>query len=150
MWPIYTKLRGKCQIVGDVKVRSLMMEAYGGQKQQTPRKLWSGDTNTENVGEGTEVKDPLVAPEIEKKESPTTDQYHELRRLDEYEQEWSPTNDMEEIKGEDCSGFWHTGKPEREASLGWSADQERALKEISQIIKEQAQHDKMRKNASED
>ena len=101
------------------------------------------------MGEGTEVKDPLVAPEIEKKESPTTDQYHELRRLDEYEQEWSPTNDMEEIKGEDCSGFWYTGKLEREASLGWSADQERALKEISQIIKEQAQHDEMRKNASE-
>ena len=70
--------------------------------------------------------------------------------MDEDEKEGSPTNDMGEIKREDCSGFWHTGKLEREASLSWSAGQERALKEISLIIKEQAQHDEMRKNASED
>ena len=84
----------------------------------TSETLWSGDTNTENVGEGTEVKDPLVTPDIEKKESPTTDQYHELQRLGEDEKEGSPTNDMEEIKREDCRGFWHTGKPERDESLG--------------------------------
>ena len=71
-------------------------------------------------------------------------------RLDEDEKEGSPTNDMGDTKREDCSGFWRTGKPEREAGLGLSADQEKALKEISQIIKEQAQHDEMRKNASED
>ena len=112
--------------------------------------LWSGDTKTEKVAEGTGVKHPLVTPGLAKEESPATDPYHELQRLDEDEKEGSPTNDMGEIKQEDCSGFWHTGKPEREASLGWSADQEKALKEISQIIKEQAHHDEMRKNASED
>ena len=101
MWPIYTKLHGKCQIVGNVKVKV----ADGGRLWWPKAKavdasesLWSGDTKTENVGEGTEVKDPLVTSDIENKESPTTDQYHELQRLDEDEKEGSPTNDMEEME----------------------------------------------------
>ena len=87
---------------------------------------------------------------MEKKESPATDEYHELRRLVENEREGSPTHDMDDMKREEWSGLWHTGKPERATSVGWSADQERALKEISKIIQEQAQSDEMRKNSFED
>ena len=75
---------------------------------------------------------------MEKKESPATDEYHEPRRLVENEREGSPTHDMDDTKREERSGLWHTAKPEREASVGWSADQERILQEISEIIQEQA------------
>ena len=70
MWPIYTKLRGKCQIVGDVKVKVADDGSLWWPKAKAvdaSESLWSGDTKTENVGEGTEVKDPLVTPDIEKK-----------------------------------------------------------------------------------
>ena len=43
--------------------------------------LWSGDTKTEKVAEGTEVKHPLVTPVLAKAESPATDQYHDLLEI---------------------------------------------------------------------
>ena len=67
----------------------------------TSEALLSGDAKAENLGEVTEVKETLVAPEREKKESPATDEYHELRRLDENARDGSPTNDMDEMKREE-------------------------------------------------
>ena len=65
IWPIYTKLHGKCQIVGDVRVRVTDDGSLWWPKAKavdTSETLWSGDTKTEKVAEGTEVKHPLVTP----------------------------------------------------------------------------------------
>ena len=59
MWPIYKRLHGKCQIVGEVRVRvaddgSLWLP--GGKAAGTSGALLSGDAKAENLGEVTEVK----------------------------------------------------------------------------------------------
>ena len=145
-------LHGTCQVVGEVRVRVAddgNLWLPGGKAVGISGALLSGDAKAEDL-EVTEVKETLVAPEMEKKESPATDEYRELRRLDENEREGSPIYDMDDRKREESSGLWNTRKPEREANVGWSADQERALKEISKIIQEQAQSDMMKKTSFED
>ena len=47
--------------------------AAGGKAAGTSGVLFSEDAKAENLEEVTEVKEILVVPEIEKKESPATD-----------------------------------------------------------------------------
>ncbi|WP_419583785.1 hypothetical protein [Thiolapillus sp.] len=103
MWPIYQRLHGECQIVGEVRVRvaddgSLWLP--GLKAAGTPGVLLSEGAKAENLEEVTGVKEIIMVPEIEKKESPATDEYHELRRLVENEREGSPIHDMDNIERE--------------------------------------------------
>lgn len=79
--------------------------AAGGKAAGTSGVLFSEDAKAENLEEVTEVKEILVVPEIEKKESPATDEYHELWKLVENEREGSPIHDMDNMKREEWSGL---------------------------------------------
>ena len=85
------------------------METYGwGGGEETVGTLGvllSEDAKAENLEGVTEVKEILVVPEKEKKESPATDEYHELWKLVENEREGSPIHDMDNMKREEWSGL---------------------------------------------